>query len=146
MYASRRGDIGVILLSLNVLAGLIQQNPNLSLIELCKRTSQYLSINNMDIYNPKTILFHWKRFCDQPNLYSNRTRVFSPRLGRLKRVSEGEETVILERIKQRLKENHLRYPTLLIFQRIIETELGLICLYQLSVEFAIKTICLMDLH
>ena len=89
-YASRLGNGCIILLTLNVLAGLIKQNTGLSLSELCERTSKYLSVNGMKAYDRKTIMFHWKRFSNNPNLYSKYGRVFPARLGRPRAVSHDD--------------------------------------------------------
>ena len=79
----------------------------------------------MKCYHPQTILSHWKRFSKDPSQYSQVGQVFPARLGRPRVVSDNEEILIINKIKQRLKEKHLRYPNLLIFQQIIENDVGL---------------------
>lgn len=125
LYGSRRGDGCLILLALNVLAGLIQKDQGLSLSELCERTSKYLCVNGITSLNRKTIMFHWKRFSADWRLYSNIGRVFPPRHGRPRIVSDEEQIQIITVIKERLKEKACRFPHLGTFKSLIKEEFNL---------------------
>lgn len=69
-------------------------------------------------------MFHWRRFHNQPLLYSSGSRVFPPKLGRPLRLSEDQSKCLALLIKQRISNNQLQFPTLYTFSRIAEDITG----------------------
>jgi len=78
----------------------------------------------MNVLSSKSILKHWKRFHEQPLLYSLDSKVFPPKLGRRFVITETQSLLLVVKIKQRLKNLSLAFPTLYTFTRLAEDITG----------------------
>jgi len=94
------------------------------LTKLCQRAAELVKHNEITVLSAKSIMFHWKRFHLQPLLYSAEGNVFAPRLGRPLELSDDDSSKLAKLIKQRLRQNGLRFPTLSSFSGIAEEITG----------------------
>lgn len=114
----KKGNIDLILLSMNLLSDTIDQHPDWSLSKCCDRVHQHLSFNEIKGYSRPTLMAHWKRLHSHPENYDGKHEIFPASLGRQALLSEEQQHHLINAINSRISEQRQSYPSIINFQSI----------------------------